>query len=56
MYRRAPPLDWIRVFAAAARTESFTTASEELSVTSGAISHRIRSLEEFLGKIGKSVV
>jgi len=49
MYRRAPPLDWIRVFAAAARTESFTIASEELSVTSGAISHRIRSLEEFLG-------
>lgn len=49
MYRRAPPLDWIRVFAAAARTESFTAASEELSVTAGAISHRVKSLEEFLG-------
>lgn len=49
MYRRAPPLDWIRVFATAARTESFTTASEELSVTSGAVSHRIKSLEEYLG-------
>lgn len=49
MYRRAPPLDWIRVFATAARSESFTTASEELSVTSGAVSHRIKSLEEYLG-------
>jgi LysR family glycine cleavage system transcriptional activator len=49
MYRRVPPLDWIRVFVAAARNQSFTVASEELSVTSGAVSARIKSLEEFLG-------
>jgi LysR family glycine cleavage system transcriptional activator len=49
MYRRVPPLDWIRVFVAAARNQSFVVASEELSVTSGAVSARIKSLEEFLG-------
>jgi LysR family glycine cleavage system transcriptional activator len=49
MYRRVPPLDWIRVFVSAARSQSFTVASEELSVTSGAVSARIKSLEEFLG-------
>lgn len=49
MYRRVPPLDWVRVFVAAARSESFTVASEELSVTAGAVSARIKSLEEFLG-------
>lgn len=49
MYRRAPPLDWIRVFAVAARTQSFAIAGDELSVTAGAVSHRIKSLEEYLG-------
>lgn len=49
MYRRVPPLDWVRVFVAAARSQSFAVASEELSVTSGAVSARIKSLEEFLG-------
>jgi LysR family glycine cleavage system transcriptional activator len=50
MSRRLPPLNGLRAFEAAARHMSFTRAAEELSVTPGAISQQIRSLEDHLGK------
>lgn len=46
---RLPPLHDLSAFEAAARHMSFLKASEELRVTQSAISHRIRSLEDFLG-------
>lgn len=47
--RRLPSLSGLRAFEAAARRLSFKAAAQELSVTPGAISQRIRSLEEELG-------
>jgi LysR family transcriptional regulator, glycine cleavage system transcriptional activator len=47
--RRLPPLGSLRAFEAAARHLSFTRAADELFVTQAAISHQIKSLEEFLG-------
>lgn len=44
-----PPLEWLRVFDAAARTGNFTTAAEQLNLTQAAVSQRIRSLEHRLG-------
>lgn len=44
-----PPLNWVRAFEAAARAGSFTAAAEELSLTSAAVSHQVRSLEQHLG-------
>ncbi len=44
-----PPLEALRAFEAAARHLSFTAAAEELNVTQGAVSHRIRNLENRLG-------
>jgi hypothetical protein len=35
----------LRPFEAAARLESFSPAADEISVTHGAVSHQIRSLE-----------
>jgi LysR family glycine cleavage system transcriptional activator len=49
MSRRLPPLKSIRAFEAAARRGSFNEAAEELFVTPSAISHQIKSLEEYLG-------
>ena len=49
MPRELPNLDWLRVFAATAATESFALAANELAVTPGAVSQRIKSLEAFLG-------
>ena len=49
MPRELPNLDWLRVFASTAATESFATAAQELSVTPGAVSQRIKALEAFLG-------
>jgi LysR family glycine cleavage system transcriptional activator len=49
MPRDLPNLDWLRVFAATATTESFALAANELGVTPGAVSQRIKSLEAFLG-------
>jgi LysR family glycine cleavage system transcriptional activator len=49
MPRQLPPLNALRAFEAAARSESFTRAAEELHVTQGAVSHQVKSLEETLG-------
>lgn len=46
---RLPPLNALRMFESAARHLSFKAAALELHVTQAAISHRIRSLEEYLG-------
>tara|TARA_R110001583_G_scaffold149382_4_gene301485 strand:+ start:2672 stop:3571 length:900 start_codon:yes stop_codon:yes gene_type:complete len=47
--RRFPPLNALRVFEAAARKGSFAAAGDELSVTASAVSHQIKTLEEYLG-------
>jgi LysR family glycine cleavage system transcriptional activator len=47
--RRRPPLADLHAFEAAARHLSFTRAANELSVTQGAVSQRIRALEDALG-------
>jgi len=47
--RRLPPLNTLRAFEAAARSESFTRAAKELHVTQGAISQQVKSLEAALG-------
>src|ERR687894_3135815 len=49
MLRRLPPLNALRAFEAAARSESFTRAAEELCVTPGAVSHQVKALEAGLG-------
>lgn len=49
MPRELPNLDWLRVFASAAATESFSLAAAELHVTPGAVSQRIKALEAYLG-------
>lgn len=49
MSRRLPPLKALRAFEAAARHLSFTRAAGELHVTQAAISHQVKSLEEWLG-------
>jgi len=48
MIRTLPSLDALRVFEVAARHSSFSRAADELHVTHGAVSHRIRSLEDHL--------
>jgi LysR family glycine cleavage system transcriptional activator len=49
MSRRLPPLKSVTAFEAAARRGSFNEAAEELFVTPSAISHQVKSLEEYLG-------
>ncbi len=44
-----PPLETFRFFEAAARHLNFTRAAEEMHVTHGAVSQRIKRLEENLG-------
>tara|TARA_R110002095_G_scaffold199615_2_gene179557 strand:- start:2499 stop:3398 length:900 start_codon:yes stop_codon:yes gene_type:complete len=46
--RRLPPLNALRAFEAAARHASFNAAADELFVTPSAVSHQIKSLEQFL--------
>jgi len=47
--RPLPPLNALRAFEAAARHQSFGRAADELNVTSAAISHHVKTLEEYLG-------
>jgi LysR family transcriptional regulator, glycine cleavage system transcriptional activator len=49
MARRLPPLNGLKAFEAAARSESFTRAAKELNVTQGAVSHQVNALEDTLG-------
>lgn len=44
-----PPLETLRVFEVACRLGSYSAAARELHVTHGAVSQRIRQLEEDLG-------
>jgi LysR family glycine cleavage system transcriptional activator len=46
---RLPPLNALRVFEAAARHLSFKEAAQELHITQAAVSHQVKSLEEYLG-------
>ena len=46
---RAPPLNALRAFEAAARHGSFKIAAKELHVTPGAVIHQVKLLEEHLG-------
>ncbi len=43
-----PPLEWLRVFEAAARLGNFTAAANELGLTQAAVSQRMRNLESRL--------
>ena len=49
MPRRLPPLNALKAFEAAARSESFTRAAEELNVTQGAVSQQVKTLEATRG-------
>ena len=49
MHSPLPHLNALRAFEASARLLSLTKAAEELHVTPSALSHQIRSLENFLG-------
>jgi LysR family transcriptional regulator, glycine cleavage system transcriptional activator len=49
MLRRLPPLNALKAFEAAARSESITRAAEELGVTQGAVSQHVKALEAILG-------
>jgi len=49
MANRLPPLHALAAFEAVARHRSFSKAAEELCITHGAVSHRIKLLEHHLG-------
>ena len=49
MSYRLPPLNSLRLFEAAGRHLSFKQAAAELHVTPSAVSHGIKSLEDWLG-------
>lgn len=49
MATRTPSLNWLRVFEAAARTESFARAAAQLNMSPAAVSQQIRALETQLG-------
>ena len=46
---RIPSLNWLRVFAAAARAESFALAGQVLHMSAPAVSQQIKALESHLG-------
>jgi len=46
---RLPPLNALRVFESAARHLSFKEAAAELHITQAAVSHQVKSLEEYFG-------
>ena len=45
-----PPLAVFRFFDVAGRHQSFAKAARELGVTPGAVAHRVRTLEQYLGE------
>jgi LysR family glycine cleavage system transcriptional activator len=49
MPRRLPPLNALRAFEVAARSENFTRAAEELGVSQAAVSQQVKLLETTLG-------
>lgn len=49
MSARTPSLNWLRVFEAAARTESFARAAAQLNMSAAAVSQQIKALETQLG-------
>lgn len=49
MRRKLPPFPAVRAFEASARHLSFKKAAVELCLTQSAISHQIKSLEDYLG-------
>ncbi|WP_420583975.1 LysR substrate-binding domain-containing protein [Ruegeria sp.] len=49
MSSRIPSLNWLRVFEAAARTESFARAASQLNMSAAAISQQVKALESQLG-------
>ena len=51
MPRLLPPLETFRFFEAAARHLNFTHAAEEMHVTHGAVSQRIKRLEELMTRL-----
>lgn len=50
MARQLPPFAALRAFEATARLGTIREAAEELCVTTSAVSHQIRNLEEFVGR------
>ncbi len=48
--RRFPPLNALRVFEVAARSNSYADAADELGLTHGAVSRQIAALEGWLGQ------
>ena len=48
MARKLPPFAAVRAFEAAARHGSFKIAADELCLSPSAVSHQVRSLEEYL--------
>ncbi len=49
MSSRIPSLNWLRVFEAAARTESFARAAAQLNMSAAAVSQQVKALETRLG-------
>ena len=49
MSSRLPSLNWLRVFEAAARTESFARAAAQLNLSAAAVSQQVKALETQLG-------
>lgn len=48
-FKKLPPLHALAAFEAVARLESFARAADELCITHGAVSHRIKTLERHFG-------
>lgn len=49
MRRKLPPIAALKAFEVAANHSSFKAAADDISLSASAISHQIRSLEEYLG-------
>jgi len=61
MSRDLPPLNSLRAFEAAGRRLSLTKAAQELHVSTPAVSHQVRALEDYLGvklfrRVGNSLL